>query len=225
LFKREDGVFTSNRSDAHHVDPSDVLAVARSVSSRVPGQFFVGTAQHESGFVVNERDSGDQGDGTDSDGIFQLSRSEAIKSGHPAADLFDLGDAATVFAILMHRNLDRILSAAGNSSYPPGDVWAYLAMSHNQGIGAVEDSIRKFGLNYSGPGGYRERNKNTVKPGFNGPNIIAYCDDVISGGKSWRFEWNDLPPPDPDVDVLDPVSGLPILLAVVAAGFLFWRLS
>lgn len=228
LFKRDDGTFSSSRVDAHRVDPSDVLAVARSVSSRIPGQFFVGTAQHESNFTVNERDSGDQGDGTDSDGIFQLSRSEAVKAGHPAADLFDLGDSATVFAILMHRNLDRILAAQEQwtgTGIPggPGDVWAYLSMSHNQGIGAVEESIKRYGLNYSGPNGYRERNKGIVKQGFNGPNIVAYCDDVISGGSAWRAEWNDLPPPDPDVDVADPFPRLALILVGAIALYAAWR--
>lgn len=189
-YRDEDGIFTTSRSAAHHVAPDDIVRAWLAASSLISPRFALGTALHETNYIVNERSAGDQGDGSDSDGIYQLSRSEAIRAGHPAADLFDLEEATTVFAILMERNLEEIQSLAPDNAGSP-DVRAYLSISHNQGMQAVRDTIKQHGLDWAG---YVARNKGISKPGFNGAAIVAYGNDVISGGPDYRPEWDALAP-------------------------------
>lgn len=194
------------------VSPSDIVDAWRQVSSRIPARFAVGTAKHETDYTLNETDAGDQSDGTDSIGLFQISRAEALSAGHPLADLTSLSDACTVFAVLMHRNLDKILSLSGESPLNP-DVWAYLAMSHNMGMGAVEKTIKQYGLDW---GAYKARNPAVP--------LVAhgYGDDVVSGGPDWDPAWDELPPPDASVDATDPAKiGLALVIGVVA----FWILG
>jgi hypothetical protein len=222
-FRKPDGSFTTDRSYAHHIAPSDALAIWRTLSSTIPGRFIIGTIQHESDFIVNERSPGDQGDGSPSDGLTQASRTEAIKAGKPLADLMDAEDNLTVYAITQHRNLDRLHDLiAGKALGDPSDVWAWLSMCWNQGFGAVQTSINKNGAAYSGAGGYRERNKNLVHAGYDGPAIMRYCDDVISGGKYWQASWDDLPPADGSVS--DPVNVALGIGTGIAAGILLKKL-
>jgi hypothetical protein len=228
VYVKPDGTRTGDRSWAHHVAPVDVVNAWRNVSSRIPARFAVGSALHESGYAVNEIDAGDQGDGSDSIGIFQLSKAEASDAGHPLADLTDLDQAATVFAITMHKKLDAIVKATndGNDLYDDDDLWAFLQIAHNQGLGAALATIKAHGANYSGPGGYRERNIGINKPGFNGPHIIAYADDVISGGHDWDPSWDALPAPPPSVDAKDPRdTALNIVLLVGVGLAALWALS
>lgn len=229
-FKKPDGTFTTDRSYAHHLAPSDVLGIWRGLSSDIPGRFIIGTVEHESDFIVNERTPGDQGDGTPSDGLTQASRAEAIKAGKPLADLFDAAENLTVYAITQHRNLSELHDLiAGKPLGSPSDIWAWLSMAWNQGMGSastgkgVRGSIAKHGPDYSGPGGYRERNKSLQHPGFNGPAIIAYCDAVISGGKYWQPSWDTLPPADGSTT--DPVSVALGIGAGIAAGILLKKLA
>jgi hypothetical protein len=56
------------------------------------------------------------------------------------------------------------------------DVWAYLALAHNQGLGAALKTIRTYGLDWDA---YKKRN-----PTMTG--IIEYGDDCISGGPAWK---------------------------------------
>lgn len=223
-YRKPDGTFTTDPSWAQHIAPLDVLTIWLQLSSVIPGRFIIGTVGHESGFKTNERDPGDQSDGSPSDGLTQCSRAEAIKAGKPLADLFDPEDNLSVFAITQHRNLDKLHDLfAKHPLDTPSDLWAWLSMCWNQGYGAVLKSVNANGASYSGKGGYRDRNKALVKPGFNGPNIIAYCDDVITGGKWYDPSWDSLTPSGGNVS--DPLNVAIGIGAGVAAGLLLRHIA
>jgi hypothetical protein len=222
-FRKPDGTFTTDSSYAEHIAPSDALGTWLGLSSTIPGRFIIGTIQHESDFIKNERSPGDQGDGSPSDGLTQASRAEAIKAGKPLADLMDVDDNLAVYAITQHRNLDKLRSLiAGKPLGDPSDVWAWLSMCWNQGFGAVQTSINKYGAAYSGAGGYRERNRGISHAGFDGPAIIRYCDDVISGGKYWQPSWNSLIPDGGNIS--DPINVALGIGAGVAGALLIRKL-
>jgi hypothetical protein len=152
----------------------DVASSWSASTSRIPVNFALGTAQHESGYAINEVDT--EPTGYVSKGIFQLSDDEARSVGRAGADLLALDDSVDVFARLCEKRLDAIVKAAqlDESIALPDDVWPYLFIAHNQGLAAALKSIGNFGLNWSA---YKERNPTH-------PEWAAYGDDVISGGKS-----------------------------------------
>src|SRR5437879_457989 len=91
VYRKPDGSFTSDASYAHRVAPWDIVQSWVRFSDISP-RFIVGSALHETGYKVNERDIGDQGDGSDSDGLMQISAAEARSVGLGWNDLFDLDD-------------------------------------------------------------------------------------------------------------------------------------
>lgn len=170
-----DGTRSSSRADAQVVEAGQVVASALKFSSLIAPQFFVGTAQHETNFAVNEEDTEESG--YVSTGIYQLSRGEAVSVGLPLASLVDLDDSSQVFASLCEARFRAIALAAGfDTSAPPADAWAYLAIAHNQGLTAALKTINQYGLDWAG---YKARNPSV--------RIVSsgYGDDVISGGASW----------------------------------------
>lgn len=170
--------------DGHRirVAPADIVAAWRRHAKRVPAKYALGTAQHESSFTLNEVDTEESGDV--SKGVYQLSEGEAADAEFPEADLLGLEEATTVFCILCERRLDSIIKAARlEEKNLPMDVWAYLALAHNQGLHAAVKSIQMYGLNWPA---YKQRNPQLAGMG-------RYGDDVISGGSRWTEELDSAP--------------------------------
>jgi hypothetical protein len=57
----------------------------------------------------------------------------------------------------------------------PSDTWAFLAIAHNEGLGAAEKTIMAHGLNWSA---WKKRNPRLAA-------MAAYGDDCITGGDRW----------------------------------------
>ena len=164
---------------------AEIVAAWRRHTGRIPAQFALGTAQHESNFTLNEVDTEESG--FVSKGIFQLSDEEAAEAGRPKANLLALEDATEVFSVLCERRLQRLIEAADlNEDNLPADVWAYLALAHNQGLAAAHKTIRAHGLDWAA---YKRRNPQLAGMG-------RYGDDVISGGARWAEATRDVPSVD-----------------------------
>src|SRR5258708_4603677 len=116
--------------------PIDIVTAWRAASTRIPAQYALGTAQHESSFTLNQVDT--EVSGFVSRGIYQLSDDEAEAAGKPDADLLSLGDSTAVFVTICETRLDAIIAAATakgttiDPASPPDDLWAYLYLAHNQ---------------------------------------------------------------------------------------------
>lgn len=165
---------TNRKQGAILVTPEQVIEACTSarVVTDIPPRFFVGTAQHETNFAINEIDT--EPNGFVTEGIYQISREEATEVGMPKADLLDLDVATVVFTRLMEKRLSRILS---KTTHPvKEDVWAYLAIAHNQGLGAALKTIEAHGLDWAA---YKKRNPKV--------RIVSsgYGDNVITGGPRW----------------------------------------
>lgn len=192
LFKDESGNFTSDPSARHRVSPAEI-ARAWTQASTISPRWAVATAKHETSYTVNERSAGDQKDGSASDGLFQIGPAAKLRSGHPFADLFTLEGSIAALAGLGKTYQKKILDAAAKhgGTYDPRDVLAYLTVAHNQGPEAAAKSIERYGLNWAR---YVRDNGNVVHPGFNGPRIVAYGNDAITGGPDYDPAWDDLRP-------------------------------
>lgn len=153
------------------VTPQEVADAWRMRSS-IPAQYAVGTADHESSFTINERDT--EPNGFVSIGIFQLSQDEANAAGFPAANLLTLEDSCAVMAKTAERRLANILSAA-NLTTPTPDCWFYLALCHNQGWGACHKTICAHGLDAAA---WTARNPQLAQ-------AARYFSDCVTGGASW----------------------------------------
>ena len=73
----------------------------------------------------------------------------------------------------MEKRLESIIKAANLITPYPNDVWAYLALCHNQGKAACLKTIKNYSLNWEA---YKKRNPKL--------RIVSsgYGDDVITGG-------------------------------------------
>lgn len=165
------------------VSAADVAAAWRSACPTIPAQYACGTAQHESTYTINEVDTEETG--FVSKGIFQLSDEEAGDAKKPDADLLTLGDSVLVLSNRALYRLNEIVRTALRvgcvvDPFPP-DVWAYLAIAHNEGLGAAEKTILAHGLDWAA---WKSRNPHLAA-------MAAYGDDVISGGE----RWSDVPTP------------------------------
>lgn len=192
----------------------EVIGAALLYSKRILPQYFVATAEHESGRALNEVDT--EPDGFVSKGIFQISDDEAKAVGLANADLLDLQQAMRVFARLMEQRLDAIQKAAG-TGYKLPDAWAYLTVAHNQGTGAAMATIKNYGMDWAA---YKSRNQGQAQAGVAAAQsnvdvakthgdtsgiivakgnlakaqdklawwgkVFTYGDDAISGGPSWK---------------------------------------
>jgi hypothetical protein len=196
-----DGNWVRDKSVARFTSPASICAEWLRCTRVVPPQFALGTALHESSYKLNEVDVEPNGHTTG--GLFQSDLptlspfivGDAIVAGMPEKNIFYLEDACAVFAAMCERSLGRIYGAvdAWNDAHgwgpidrdnPPADVWAYLAIAHNQGAGAAVKTIRAYGLDWTD---YKRRNPtvNIAMARAGG----TYGDDVISGGPDWREEY------------------------------------
>lgn len=154
----------------------EVVALWVKYSPNIPAAFALGSATHESDLDPSVVSRGDQSDGSDSIGLYQISKAEAIAALRPLADLLDAEDNTAVFASIMETKLAAIRAYCDVNGIQTGepDLWAYLAMSHNMGIGSVRKTLATYGMDWPG---YKLRN-----PGLA---FVAkgYGDDAITGGR------------------------------------------
>lgn len=171
---------------AIRVTAADVAAAW--YSTRIPALFATETARHESGYAINEVDT--EPSGFVSKGIFQLTdgqhaawyndhSNEAKKAGFAGANLLTLEDSTRVFVTLMESNLDALIAALGHE--PVGqeqqDIWAYLFISHNQGLTAALRTIKKYGVDWQA---YKDRNSPATLDNYD--KTVKYGDDVSGAG-------------------------------------------
>lgn len=154
--------------------------------------YVVGTAQHEAGMSLNERDTEESG--YISEGIFQLSAEEAAHAGCTGANLLDLDESCVVFQRTCVQRLAALRQAAGmvdGASSP--SLYGFLAIAHNQGLAAALKSIRAHGMDWTA---YKKRNTSDQSVANHAymVKMAAYGDDVISGGRLWS---DDLLEPSP----------------------------
>ena len=153
-YRCPDGSWSQLRAAAQLVSSREIVGAALSLTGAVPPSHFLGTAQHESGFALNERDT--EVSGFQSFGLYQLSAEEASDVHLPAANLLSLEDSTKVFVALCVRRLAAIRAAAGLAADDMrADLWPYLAIAHNEGSAAAVASIHRFGLDWSK---YKARN-------------------------------------------------------------------
>lgn len=183
----------AKRRGALITDANTVAMFARSLGARSV-KHVVATAQHESGFAANEVDyeePDEDGHVFVSKGLYQISDAEAQKVGFSGVNLLDPLMATRVFVRLLEHNRDALLA-----SLPPmlraqlatsEDIWAYLALAHNEGLGrfAATDArgrhagalttIYNYGIDWRA---YELRNV--------GRGICQYGRDCIDGGPHWQ---------------------------------------
>jgi hypothetical protein len=156
--------------------PQQVVDLWRQYTTDIPWQYALGSAQHESDLEPGPGadTSGDQPKLSDSTsyGLYQMSTFEqglAVVIG----DIHDPDVNTKIFYLTMSKKLGAIRAAAGFDDHG-SDVWAYLGMAHNMGLGSALKTIAQHGLDWQA---YKDRNPDLpfVSKG--------YGDDCISGGK------------------------------------------
>jgi hypothetical protein len=157
------------------VDPTSVVLLWRKHSTLVSASYALGTAQHETDFTLNEKDT--EPSGYVSMGLYQIGAEEMAQVGMPLGshDPYDLETITIIMVDLAEARLKRIMNAARltvDLYTPPPDVWAYLALAHNQGLGACLKTIAAHGMNWSA---YCARNPQLA-------DMAAYGNDCITGG-------------------------------------------
>jgi hypothetical protein len=217
FFIMPDGTRSQQQSDRVYVASSpgecarQIAQAWLACTRTIPPQFAVGTALHESSYTLNELDVEPNGHRTG--GIFQLdvatvnplNKGDAARVGMFEKSVYVLDDACAIFAALCEvYHLPRIYDAVDaynaanglapiNRDNPPPDVWAYLAIAHNQGLGPGDTgtkgalgTILNHGLDWAA---YKARNANETagwarigQPRSDG---AVYGDDVITGGRDW----------------------------------------
>lgn len=242
MWKKSDGTFSSDRSAAvlaggasSSGDAAAAVAAAwlRSGETVVPVQVAVGTSLHEGNYAVNIRNI--ESNGHTTGGVFELdlptispyfSKGDAVAALMPLKDPFDLDDACSIFASLCRYRLARIIRAANAwetkkqsgmvwPDEPPAgsQVWAYVGMAHNLGLGSALTSIQSYGLDWSG---YKTRNPTINFAIDRGSGI--YGDDVITGGVDWKDSFSspfDSSGAAIDVSTVDAYTSSKIRLALL----------
>lgn len=206
LYLTGEARYSQLRSDARQTTPAEIARAWLAVTRRIPPQFAVGTAYHESGYALNELDIEPNGHSTG--GLFQLDVptafpliiGDAVAAGMPEKSVYRLDDACAIFAALCERRLERLIDATNiwnennrqariDEGDLPDDIWSYLAIAHNQGLGAALHTIAYYGLDWRA---YQRRNSSNPAQWANitrdtGHGI--YGDDVVTGGPHWQEEY------------------------------------
>ncbi len=159
------------------VTPAEVVACWRKYTTNIPAQFALGCAMHESNFALNEIDT--EPSGYCSMGIYQLGDEEMKETGFPVSRkagsaVYTLEGSTRMMVRLCESRFER-LSHAANWCPPLPDVWAFLAVAHNLGLGAAIKSVNSHGMNWQA---FVDRNPGLAALG-------RYGDDCISGGEHW----------------------------------------
>lgn len=194
---------TQNRAFAKRVTGAQVLEAITEAQERtglhnIDPRYYVGTCFHESG-CTNEWDTeiatASSPKGFVSVGAFQIGEDEAKRFRFKLEDMLDLDKASECMVKLAESNRQAIRTAAAIPFKSPdpdcvvngkdwigGAIRAYLAITHNHGVGYMRQTIKNYGLNWAA---YRLRNPLD--------NIVAhgYGEDCITGGSYWP---NNAPP-------------------------------
>lgn len=174
--------------------PRDIVAAWKRHTD-VDARYALGTAQHETDFVLNERDT--EPSGFVSMGLYQISQDEMTHVGMRQADPYDLEECTIVFARVTEERYKTIARAVGY--FPNESTNAYLSVAHNQGLAACLKSIRLHGMNWAA---YKKRNGEAARAFLSGATdaaqvqlasdklrwwekVFEYGDDAISGGARW----------------------------------------
>ncbi len=156
-------------------------------------RYFVGTCFHEAG-CTNEWDTEVATQscptGYQSVGAYQIGDEEAHHYGYQLVDMLDFDKATTCMIRLAQdnrhwlRQFAKIADGAPDPDYTDaaGKVWtggtmrAYLAITHNHGLGYARLTIMRYGMDWSA---YKKRNPND--------DIVAhgYGEDCVTGGSMW----------------------------------------
>ncbi len=180
--------------DAMIMRPGEVRRLAELSSVVIPPQYFVATAEHETGFCPVEVDTEENGHVTM--GLYQVDDDECASVGEPSANLYDPAVCTRVFAHVQERRFARIVDVFGRIQ---PDIWAYLGLAHNEGLGAAQKTLRRYGMDWTE---YKRRNlihalmleQNAETPQEQIQaareldrvrRISAYGDAMISGGTRW----------------------------------------
>ncbi len=199
---------TTNRAYAKKLTGQQVLTEVIRVSNRIglkniDPRYYVATCFHEAG-CSNEWDTEiatqRSPNGFFSVGAYQIGREEAERFQFRLEDMLDLTKATAVMIRLAESNRAAIRSAAGIPDRAPdpdytdpngvrwqgGAVRAYLAIAHNQGVGAVRQTIKTYGLDWPA---YKKRNPTS--------NIVThnYGEDCVTGGPFWPSSTEGAHPP------------------------------
>lgn len=151
-YRRFDGTLSSSRKkDVILISPYTVEQFARALAPSLDARYFVGTAEVETNFAVNEIDTEESG--FVSKGLYQISDEENAKvNGTNRVELLDPIQSTETFYRLTKLRL-RLCHEAGAIQFP--DIYAYLGLCHNEGDSAGPRSIKNYGCNWSR---YKSRN-------------------------------------------------------------------
>lgn len=189
------------------VSPQDLVDCWRQYAPDIPAQYALGTGSHESSLTLNEKDT--EISGFISMGVYQISSDEITEAGFDPTTLdpYSLDGCTKVFAKKSSSRTSALIKVANLAEPYPVDLWSYLFLAHNQGLGAAIKSIQLHGLNWSD---YKIRNTHAAWIALNQArehddgspaataavneaatklkwwqSVCAYGDDVISGGPRW----------------------------------------
>lgn len=202
---------TQNRAFAKRVTGTQVLEAVIEAQERtgllnIDPRYYVGTCFHESG-CTNEWDTeiatASSPKGFVSVGAFQIGEEEAKRFKFKLEDMLYIDKASECMVRLAEANRQAIRSAAGLSRNVPdpigavngkfwdgGGVRAYLAITHNHGVGYMQQTIKNYGLDWTS---YKLRNPldNIVTHG--------YGEDCITGGPYWPSNAPPMPTSNRDL--------------------------
>lgn len=176
---------TTDRHAAKLVTGQQVYDAVTKAQKALGGQgnispkYYVATCFHESG-CVNEWDTeiatASCPEGFQSVGAFQIGPDEAKRFGFALADMLDLDKATQCMIKLAEANRQALRTYAklAPNAPDPDCINAYLALAHNQGLGAAKATIQRYGMNWET---YKQRNP--------GSRIIPYGNDCLTGGSHY----------------------------------------
>lgn len=150
------------------VTPQAVADALARAGTSIPAPFYLGVVSHESGFKLDAQTP--ESGGRVSLGLFQILAGEVNQSYSTAAFLNSLDAQAELMVRRTEANRARLRDAAGLAPGDPDpwDMGAYLALAHNQGIGAALETVNTYGMDWVA---YKARNP--------GARILAYGDDCL----------------------------------------------
>lgn len=179
--------------------PDDVLSAWRAISA-ISGTYALGTAQHESDYTLNERDiepPNAKGERYVSMGIFQVGDDEmkaaGLLLGHDAdSAIYTLAGSIKVLAVIAAKRADALVRHGKVERTNP-DLLAYLALAHNEGLGAALKTVALHGLNWDAwcerncPGWCEARTAAPARAAellakYPLGNMCKYGDDCMTGG-------------------------------------------
>jgi hypothetical protein len=177
-YRQPDGSESTSRSNAITVDPATVAANAGGI---LPPGLYVGIAARETNFAINEHDTDFDANGNVVDNSYGLFQSP--NAGDISTDVNDFGAAMSSMQSICEGYYNQICNASGIDPSNPGnnDPFAYVCWAHNNGIGAVLQSISTYGMDWQAT---ITRNQSAASGGDSGAQymvnrMIPYANAVL----------------------------------------------